>query len=144
MSFILKGNTTDAEIVSRLTPEEILGRFAKSKEHANRWDTERDRLRTFIQDHIEPGRYGQFILEKTLGSPRVYATSEGNTILQTGILINPGLIPYPKGLKAGTAVNVVDQATGEILRRGVVIANADCFSKKPPTNIKLTEIPNED
>ena len=141
---IIKKSTPDSEIASKLTPEEILGRFVSAKEHSNRWDAERDKLRQFIQEHMEPGRYGAFILDKSEGTPRVYATSEGNRILQEGCLIDVGIIPYPKGLKAGTVVNVVEDATGEVLRKGRVMDNRDCFSKKPPTQIKITEVPDED
>lgn len=141
--FVIKKSTPDSEIASKLTPEEILGRFCSAKEYSNRWDAERDKLRKFIQEHMEPGRYGQFILDKSEGTPRVYATSLGNGYLQDGVIIDVGIIPYPKSLKAGTKVNIVDDESGEILRRGQIVDNKECFSKKPPVQLKITEVPDD-
>jgi hypothetical protein len=142
--FIIKKSTPDSEIATKLTPEEILGRFVDAKAHANRWDAERDKLRSFIQEHMVSGRYGAYVLDKTEGTARVYATSAGNVILQSGILIDPGLIPYPKSLKAGIDVKVIDAITGEVLRLGKTVDNKDCFSKKPPINLKITEVPEDE
>ena len=137
----IKKSTPDSEIASKFTVEEILCRFMTAKDHSNRWDAERDRLRDFIKEHVEEGRYGSVILVKSEGTPRCYATSEGNRLLQEGCLVDVGIIPYPKGVKPGTVVNVVDESTGEILRKGVIVDNRDCYSKKPPINLKLTEVP---
>jgi hypothetical protein len=137
----IKKSTPDSEIASKFTTEEILRKFMLAKNYSNRWDAERDRLRDFIKEHVEPGQYGNIILDKGEGTPRVYATSEGNRLIQEGCLIDVGIIPYPKGLKPGTSVNVVDEATGEVLRKGVIVDNRDCFSKKPPVQLKLTEVP---
>lgn len=142
--FIIKKSTPDSEIASKLTPEEILGRFVNAKEHSNRWDAERDKLRSFIQERMEPGRYGAFILDKTEGTPRVYATSRGNGVLQDAVIIDPGLIPYPKGLKGGTDVHVIDATTKEVLRIGKVVDNRECFSRKPPIQLKITEVPEDE
>lgn len=140
----IKKSTPDSEIASKFSVEEILRRFMLAKEHSNRWDAERDRLRDFIKEHVEEGKYGNIYLEKSEGTPRVYATSEGNRILQEGCLVDVGIIPYPKGLKPGTVVNVVDDESGEVLRRGTIVDNRDCFSRKPPVNLKLMEVPDNE
>lgn len=137
----IKGSTTDSEIASCLSTEDILGRFVHSKEQANVWDAERDRLRKFIQEHVAPGRHGRFILELKQGTPRVYTTSEGNRAVQTCCVIDMGLIP--KLPKAGKQVTIVDEKTGEILGRGVVLDNGSLYTRQPPTNVMITEVPNE-
>mgnify|MGYP001016848045 CR=1 FL=1 len=138
---VIKGSTTDSEIATSLTPEEILGRFTTSKAQANIWDAERDRLRSFIQEHMTSGRYGNLVLELSQGTARVYASSTGNAMLQTGVILDMGLIPKP--IKGGTSVIIVNADTGEELGRGKVVANDACFSKKPPTTVKIMEVPEE-
>ena len=137
---IIKKSTTDTEIATKLSSEEILHKFAVAKKQANRWDAERDRLRKFIQEHMEPGKYGQFILDKALGTPRVYASSAGNAFLQVGLAIDTGLVP--KQLKAGQEVAIYSVG-GEKLVSGIVLDNSVLFSKKAPTQITLMEVPNE-
>lgn len=140
--FIVKGATTDSEIAAAFTPEEILGRFAAAKEYSNRWDTERDRLRKFIQERMKPGRYGKFILDISEGSPRVYVNTEGNQMVLNGVIIDAGLLHKP--IKGGQEVSIIVTKTGEILTTGVTVANTSLFSRKPPIMINLTEVPNED
>lgn len=139
---VIKASTPDDEIVSKLSNEEILAKFADAKGYSTRWDAERDRLRKFIQEHMDSGRYGKFILEKKDGTARVYASSEGNKFIQCGLMIDMGLLSKP--LKDGTGVVVVDAETNEELTSGIVVGNNRLYSKKPPINIKLTEIPDED
>jgi hypothetical protein len=136
---VIKGSTSDSEIASQLTTEEILGRFVSSKEQANVWDAERDRLRKFIQEHIQPGRHGKFVLELKQGTPRVYSTSLGNQALQTACVIDMGLIPKP--IKAGKTVKIIDDKTGEILGTGFVVDNGSLYTRTPPTNVNIIELP---
>ncbi len=138
--FIVKGSTTDSEIASTFKSEEILERFARAKEYSNRWDTERDRLRKFIQDRMEPGRYGKYILDISEGSPRVYVNKEGNQMVLNGVIVDAGLLHQP--IKGGIRVRVVD-LDGEILAEGETVANSTLFTRKPPLKIDLTEVPNE-
>jgi len=137
---IIKASTTDEEIASKLTTEEILGKFMKAKPLSNRWSAEADRLRKFIQTHIEAGRYGAFILEKKDGSPRVSATKEGNAALQAALVIDVGLIA-PKVIP-GQEVWVINE-DGETVAHGNIVDNKSLFSKKPPKMVTLTEIPDE-
>ena len=139
--FVVKGSTTDSEIAVQLTTEEILSRFINSKTQANVWDTERDRLRKFIQGHIKPGRHGKFILEISSGTPRVYTTSLGNIAVQSAIVVDVGLIPKP--IKAGTQVIIIDVKSGEQLDRGVILDNKSLYKREPPQNITIVEVPDE-
>lgn len=138
---VIKGSTTDSEIASTLSTEDILGRFVNSKEQANVWDAERDRLRKFIQEHVAPGRHGRFILELKQGTPRVYTTSEGNRAVQACCVVDMGLIP--KIPKAGKSVLLVDEKTGEQLGKGVVLSNDSLYTRTPPINVVITEVPDE-
>ena len=87
---IIKASTSDADLASKFTHEEILGKFYTAKPKANRWSAEADRLRKFIQLHIEPGRYGAFILEKKDGTRQffllVYAWNPGNFAILEQVL----------------------------------------------------------
>ena len=139
---VIKGSTTDSEIATQLSTEDILGRFVQAKEAANAVDAERDRLRKFIQEHVAPGRHGRFVLELKSGTPRVYTTSEGNRAVQTCCVVDMGLIP--KIPKAGKHVLIVDEKTGEQLGKGVILDNGSLYSRNPPINVNITEIPNED
>lgn len=137
---IIKASTTDEEIASKFTTEEILGKFLKAKPLSNRWSAEADRLRKFIQLHIEAGRYGAFILEKKDGSPRVSATKEGNAALQSALVIDVGLLA-PKVIP-GQEVWVINE-DGETVAHGNIVDNKNLFSKKPPKMVTLTEVPDE-
>lgn len=138
--FIVKASTPDHEIAAKLTSEEVLERFDGAKEHANRWDAERDRLRTYIQEHLPTGRYGSYVLVKKEGTPRVYSSTLGNKMIQTGLVIDLGLFGKPP--KGGQKVSVVTE-TGEVIAEGITVSNSELFSKKPPINISLTEVPDE-
>lgn len=138
---IIKASTSDADIASKLSTEEILGKFYYAKPKANRWSAEADRLRKFIQEHIKPGRYGHFILEKKDGTPRISTTSMGNAAIQSALIIDVGLVP-PK-VTPGQAVWVINQ-DGETLAQGTIVDNKLLFNKKPPQMVNLTEVPNED
>ena len=137
---IIKASTSDSDLASRFSHEEILGRFYESKPKANRWSAEADRLRKFIQAHIEPGRYGAFILEKKDGTPRVTATSQGNAALQGALVVDVGLIPAKA--KPGQEVWVINE-DGETIAHGTVVDNKLLFNKKAPQMVNLTEIPEE-
>jgi len=137
---IIKASTTDEEIATKLTTEEILGKFHAAKAYSNRWSAESDRLRKFIQKHIESGRYGAFILEKSDGTPRVQATKQGNAAIQSALIIDVGIVP-PK-TTPGQEVWVINK-DGETIAEGSIVDNKLLFSKNPPKMVKLTEVPDE-
>lgn len=134
----IKRNTPDAVLIQTLGIEGILARFAKAKADANVMDTERDRLRKFIQENMTSGRYGQFVLEISQGTPRVYVSTAGNHYVQHGLIIHPD--DPTATLTPGQDVVVCDK-DGGILATGKAVDNANLFSEKAPTNCKLTEIP---
>jgi hypothetical protein len=138
---IIKASTSDADIASKFTTEEILAKFHAAKAYSNRWSAEADRLRKFIQTHVKSGKYGNYILEKKDGTPRVQATSAGNAALQAALVIDVGLIP-PKVIP-GQPVWVVN-VDGETITQGNVVDNKTLYTKNPPKMVNLTEIPDED
>ncbi len=137
---IIKASTSDADLASKYTHEEILGKFYDAKPKSNRWSAEADRLRKFIQAYIEPGRYGAFILEKKDGTPRVSSTSQGNAALQGALIVDIGLVPTK--VIPGQAVWVINE-DGETVAQGTVVDNKLLFNKKAPKMVTLTEIPEE-
>lgn len=133
----IKGSTPDAEIAANLTPEEILTRFDNQKAIANVADTERDRLRKYIQDNMPNGRYGKWQLVKTAGTDVTYANSAGLYKLKSALIIDAG--PFFVPLAPGQVVRVVDES-GELLVTGVIVDNSTLYTEKPPIKLGLTEV----
>lgn len=138
----IKKSTSDLEIRAALSPEEILTEFDEAKAQANIWDAKRDRLRDYINDRIEAGRYGNWVLEKSLGTPRVSSNSAGNQYLQFGVIIEPHSQP-DELFKPDMQVLVMD-SNGIILLEGLVIDNKLLFNKTAPRQLKLVEIPADE
>lgn len=136
---IIKTKTTDLELSSKFSTEALLVRFAKAKAAASKSDTERDRLRKFIQQHVASGRYGDMILDKTTGSPRVYVNSAGNEAIQSCIVIDTGI--DAKLLKGGTEVTLVHSGGTQL--QGSVVDNETLYSRKASVKLTLMEVPND-
>ena len=137
---MIKKSTSDMEIkaVFKDDNEVILARFEEVKERANALDAERDRLRQYIQERIPNGVYGSRQLVKTEGTPRFSSTTEGNAMLQYGLIIEPAnLVKLPKKEEM---VQVVSLETGKPLYNGKLLVNANLYNKRPPTMVKITEV----
>lgn len=135
----IRKSTSDMEIKALFESEEaILARFEEVKAICNLMDAERDRLRQYIQEKLESGMHGCLKLVKTEGTPRFTATSEGNTMLQFGLIIEPAnLVKLPKKEEL---VQVVSMETGKQLYTGKLLVNTNLYNKKPPIMVKITEI----
>ena len=137
---MIKKSTSDMEIkaVFKDDNEVILARFEEVKEQANAMDAERDRLRQYIQERIPNGVYGSHQLIKTEGTPRFTATSDGNAMLQYGLVIEPSnLIKLPKKEEM---VQVISLETGKPLYNGKLLVNTKLYNKTPPIMVKITEV----
>lgn len=134
--------TVDAEIQAHLkTEEEVLQHFDAVRQEANKADAERDRLRKYIQENIEPGQYGFTILGFKNAGSRAYANSEGLNALQNNVIIRPTEEVKEALVDYGEEVTIRN-SHGEIIWRGILVDNENLYSRSEQKNIQITVLPN--
>lgn len=114
--------------------EEILTRFDEVRKRANELDAERDRLRKYITDNVEPGTYGDAVLDITGPSaPRVYANSDGNYYLEYGFIAE--IDEDRLTLNAGEKYKVLNKE-GHVAATVTCMDNTALFTKKGSYTVK--------
>lgn len=160
----ITGSTADA-VLQALYPKtsDLLKRFEEVKVTANVADAERDRLRKYIQEHVDPGQYEDVILTFTPTAEQTYVNAEGKHVLKNYALVDC------KRPEAGIQVvllrtnevtaeslascilkelqksreHLVDWLHERTLGAGLTLDNDDLYSEKGGTKIGIVVLPSE-
>jgi hypothetical protein len=136
----ITGSTPDEVIKGLFKKEsELLAHFDEVRKTANAADAERDRLRDYIKDNIEPGRYDNVLFSYRNAGSRAYANSSGLNALENYVIVAPTEFNQECVPEDGEVT--IRNHAGEIVWRGKVVVNADLFKRQQQQNVVISLIP---
>jgi hypothetical protein len=157
----IKESTADSVLAGLYpNPADLLKRFEAVKAVAGWSDTERDRLRKYIQDKLAPGAYDNVILGFSETASQIYPNAEGKHVLKAFMLSD--LPKQEEGITVvalqfnGEPEDLLDkvlhhmqtskEAAAEYLRSiclgsGVTMDNLACYLEKGGMRINITILP---
>lgn len=137
--------------------EQLLKRFEEVKALANAVDAERDRLRKYLQEHVDVGRYGNMILDKEVGTSVMYPNTEGKFALEHGVIVMGIAKPeqtvtaslYTHKLTTDALLHELQKGREHLesyleagyLGSGPIADNDRLYQYSTPIKIKITELP---
>ena len=157
----IKRSTPDAvlEALYKDNLEGLLLRFEAIKAVANAADTERDRLRKYIQERVPDGQHGRVILSKTPGTAVLYPNSDGRYCLEHCTIIdglgaqedNVVVHVYSQRLSADRLLAKLQHGKDQLqnildalhLGSGTTIVNAQLYTYSEPLKINAVVLPEE-
>ena len=136
--------------------EQLLRRFEEVKALANVADAERDRLRKYLQEQVDVGRYGNMILNKEIGTSVMYPNAEGKFALEHGVIVMGVEKPiqasmvnlYAHKLTADALLHELQKGREHLERyleagylgSGPMVDNDRLYQCSAPIKIKITEL----
>lgn len=160
----ITGSTADA-VIQSLHPKtsDLLKRFEEVKAAANVADGERDRLRKYIQEHVDPGQYDDVLLTKTDTPEQTYVNAEGKhalknyalvdcrrpeagihvVLLRTDEIAADGLASSMLKELQKSKEHLIDWLHERVLGAGLTLDNDDLYSEKGGTKIGIVVLPQE-